>query len=71
MQVFINVIPGSRRPVTVNPGNTVADAIALAGVSMANKELRRNSVPVQPTDLVNDGDELFVLQIVKGNDRKV
>lgn len=68
MQVFVSVIPGPRRAVTVNDGANVNAALQALSVSTANSEIRLNNMVVQGTEPIRDGDEIFVVQKVKGNE---
>lgn len=68
MQVFISVIPGPRRSTIVAEGANVSAALASLNVSTQNSEIRVNNMIVQGHEPLREGDEIFVVQKVKGNE---
>jgi len=64
--VVVAVVPGSAQPVMLEPGATVRDALAAAGIDSAGMQIRYNG-STATLDTPVTGGQVVLSRQVKGN----
>ena len=67
VNVKVSILPGTPKPVTLNGTRTVAAAIEAAGLNPSGYKVTIGTRAVDLTDLVSDGDKVFLARPIQGN----
>lgn len=66
--VTVGRVPGTITNVAVNEGSTVSDVLRSASINLTTgEEVRINGTTSPLTQAVNDGDRIFIVKQIKGN----
>lgn len=62
--ITITKVPGRTEQLVLNEDSKVSDALTIAGVS--GGEVKINGSVVSPSDILDDGDDIYVFSKIKG-----
>jgi len=65
--VKVGKMPGRVEEYAVNEGATVAEALELAELDSTGYEIKVNGAPANSSTVLREGDNVLLVQIVKGN----